>query len=59
VKGEKPARLLLLFSRPGFEKFFAEGGSPLDHPAAGPPSPDFFPRLVEKYGMELLESPSH
>jgi len=32
--GEKPARLLLLFSRPGFEMFFAEGGSPVDEPPA-------------------------
>lgn len=27
VTGAKPARLLMLFSRPGFEIFFAEGGS--------------------------------
>lgn len=57
--GDKPARLLLLFSRPGFEMFFAEGGSPIDRPPAGPPNPDFFRRLVEKYDMELLETPAH
>ena len=56
VVGDKPARLLLLFSRPGFEMFFAEGGSPLDQPPAGPPNPDAFRRLVEKYDMELLET---
>lgn len=59
VLGDKPARLLLLFSRPGFERFFAEGGSPMDRPPAGPPNPDFFRRLVEKYDMELLETPAH
>jgi quercetin dioxygenase-like cupin family protein len=59
VAGDKPARMLMLFSRPGFERFFAEGGSPLDQPPAGPPNPDAFRRLVEKYGMELLEMPSH
>jgi mannose-6-phosphate isomerase-like protein (cupin superfamily) len=59
VTGEKPARLLLLFSRPGFEMFFAEGGSPLDRPAAAPPNPDAFRRLVEKYDMELLQMPAH
>jgi quercetin dioxygenase-like cupin family protein len=59
VTGDRPARMLMLFSRPGFEMFFAEGGSPLDQPPAGPPDPDAFRRLVEKYGMELLETPSH
>lgn len=57
--GEKPARLLLLFSRPGFEMFFAEGGSPIDQPPAGPPNAEAFKRLVEKYDMELLEMPGH
>lgn len=57
VTGGKPARVLLLFSRPGFEMFFAEGGSPLDQPPAGPPNPEKFLRLVEKYDMELLEMP--
>lgn len=57
--GKTPARLLLLFSRPGFEMFFAEGGSPVDQPPAGPPSPEALKRLVEKYGMELLEMPGH
>lgn len=56
VVGDKPARLLLLFSRPGFERFFAEGGAPLDQPPAGPPDADAFRRLVEKYDMELLET---
>ncbi len=59
VAGDRPARILMLFSRPGFEMFFAEGGSPLDQPPAGPPNPDAFRRLVEKYEMELLEMPSH
>jgi len=59
VTGDKPARMLLLFSRPGFETFFVEGGSPADQPPAGPPNPDVFRRLVEKYGMELLETPTH
>lgn len=59
VRGDKPARLLLLFSRPGFENFFAEGGIPLDQPPSGPPDPDRICRLVEKYGMELLERPAH
>lgn len=60
VVGDKPARLLLLFSRPGFEGFFAEGGVPLDQPPAGPPDLNAFRRLVEKYDMELLEAaPCH
>lgn len=59
VVGERPARMLMLFSRPGFEMFFAEGGSPLDQPPAGPPNPDAFRRLVENYDMELLEMPAH
>jgi quercetin dioxygenase-like cupin family protein len=60
VVGDKPARLLVLFSRPGFEMFFAEGGTPLDRPPAGPPDADAFRRLVEKYDMELLETaPCH
>jgi quercetin dioxygenase-like cupin family protein len=60
VAGDKPARLLLFFSRPGFEMFFAEGGAPLDQPPAGPPDADAFRRLVERYEMELLETaPCH
>lgn len=59
VAGDSPARLLLLFSRPGFEMFFAEGGCPLDQPPAGPPNPDVFRQLVEKYDMELLQTPAH
>jgi quercetin dioxygenase-like cupin family protein len=57
VLGNQPARLLLLFSRPGFENFFLEAGSPLDQSPAGPPDPAAMRRLVKKYGMELLEAP--
>ncbi len=59
VVGERPARVLLLFSRPGFETFFAEAGAPLDQPPAGPPDPEEFQRLVAKYEMELLEPLGH
>ena len=59
VVGDKPARLLMMFSRPGFEMFFAEGGSPIDQPPAGPPDLASFRRLVERYDMELLEYPAH
>lgn len=59
VIGQEPARVLLLFSRPGFETFFAEGGTPLDQPPAGPPDPAQFQRLVRKYDMELLEALGH
>lgn len=57
VLGDKPARLLLLFSRPGFEMFFAEGGAPIDEAPARPTDPASFRHLVEKYRMELLETP--
>lgn len=59
VVGERPARVLLLISRPGFESFFAEAGAPLDQPPAGPPDPEQFQRLVAKYEMELLEPFGH
>ncbi len=59
VVGDQRARVLLLFSRPGFEAFFAEGGTPLDEPPAGPPDLADFQRLVRKYDMELLEEPGH
>lgn len=49
----------LLFSQPGFEMLFAEGGSPLDQPPAGPPNSDVFRRLLEKYDLELLEMTAH
>lgn len=58
VVGERPARILLLFSRPGFESFFAEAGAPLDQPP-GPRDPEAMRRVVERYGMELLEAPDH
>ena len=59
VVGERPARVLLLFSRPGFESFFAEGGAPLDAPPSGPPNFDVLRRLCEKYDLELLAAPAH
>jgi quercetin dioxygenase-like cupin family protein len=59
VVGEQPARILLMFSRPGFESFFAEAGAPLDKEPAGPPNSEAFQRIVEKYDMELLETPEH
>ena len=59
VVGEHPARVLLLFSRPGFESFFLEAGAPLDEPPAGPPDLDEFRRVIEKYELDLLETPGH
>jgi quercetin dioxygenase-like cupin family protein len=59
VAGDKPSRMLMLFSRPGFEMFFAEGGSAPDQPPAGAPNPDAFRSLVRKYDMDLLEIPAH
>jgi mannose-6-phosphate isomerase-like protein (cupin superfamily) len=57
VVGQETSKILLLFSRPGFESFFLEAGAPLDQPPAGPPDPDAFRRVVEKYELELLETP--
>jgi hypothetical protein len=51
--------VLLLFSRPGFETFFVEGGAPLDGPPPGPPDPALMQRLAEKYELEILEQPGH
>lgn len=59
VVGDRPTRVLLLFSRPGFEGFFMEGGSPIDEPPAGPPDPKAFQRLVAKYDLEVHEMPGH
>lgn len=55
VVGDRPARVLLLFSRPGFERFFAEAGAPLDGPPGGPPTPE----LLARYDLELLGAPAH
>jgi quercetin dioxygenase-like cupin family protein len=59
VVGDRPARVLLLFSRPGFEQFFVEGGAPLDEPPAGPPDPERMQRLFAKYDLEVLEPIGH
>jgi mannose-6-phosphate isomerase-like protein (cupin superfamily) len=59
VVGEQPARVLLLFSRPGFESFFADAGTPLDQPPAGPPDPQVMRRLLDKYRLDLLETWGH
>jgi quercetin dioxygenase-like cupin family protein len=59
VVGDRTARVLLLFSRPGFEGFFAEGGSPVDQPPAGPPEPEAMQRLFAKYELEVLEAMGH
>jgi quercetin dioxygenase-like cupin family protein len=55
VVGDQPARVLLLFSRPGFEQFFLDAGAPLDGPPAGPPDP----RVLERYDLEVLAPPAH
>jgi mannose-6-phosphate isomerase-like protein (cupin superfamily) len=55
VVGSEPARVLLLFSRPGFEQFFLDAGAPLDGPPGGPPDP----RILEQYDLEVLEQPAH
>lgn len=59
VVGDRPARVLLLFSRPGFESFFLEAGAPLDEPPAGPPDVARLLGLAEKYECEILEPPGH
>lgn len=59
VVGEHAARVLLLFSRPGFEQLFAEAGAPVDQPPAGPPDPERMLQLTEKYDLELLEPVGH
>jgi hypothetical protein len=51
----RPARVLLLFSRPGCESFFAEARAPFGQPRAGPPAAE----LIEKYQLEPLETPRH
>lgn len=58
VIGDRPARVLLLFSRPGFESFFAEAGLPVDAPA-GPPDPERLLGVLGRYDLELLETPGH
>jgi hypothetical protein len=59
VVGERAARVLLLFSRPGFEQFFAEAGAPVDQPPVGPPDPERMRQLIDKYAMQLLEPFGH
>jgi mannose-6-phosphate isomerase-like protein (cupin superfamily) len=56
VTGQEPVRMLLLFSRPGFESFFAEAGAPLDDRA---PGSGLTPAVLDKYNLELLETPGH
>lgn len=58
VVGDRPAKMLLVFSRPGFESFFAEAGVPVDAPA-GPPDPERLLGVLDKYDLELLETPGH
>jgi len=48
VLGDRPLRMLLLFSRPGFETFFREA-------AGAPPEPG----TLSRYGLEILEQPEH
>lgn len=55
VVGDQPARVLLLFSRPGFEQFFLDAGAPLDGPPSGPPER----RVLEHYDLEVLAPPAH
>lgn len=59
VVGDRDARVLLMFSRSGFESFFVEGGSPIDQPPAGPPDPEKMQQLLAKHDLELLEAFGH
>jgi mannose-6-phosphate isomerase-like protein (cupin superfamily) len=58
VVGDRQARVLLFFSRPGFESFFLDAGSPIDEPAR-PPDPERMTSVLARYDLELLEAPSH
>jgi quercetin dioxygenase-like cupin family protein len=49
VVGDSAARVLLLFSRPGFEQFFAEAGA----------EPERMPEVLAKYDLEVLEPFGH
>ena len=49
VVGDEEARVLLLFSVPGFEAFFGEAAA----------APERLPQVAERYGVELLELPGH
>jgi mannose-6-phosphate isomerase-like protein (cupin superfamily) len=59
--GDVPAKMLTTASPPGFEKFVAEAGVPVEESPAPPaPGPETFARLsaaAEKYGIELLPPP--
>jgi len=59
VVGDRAARILLFFSRPGFESFFLDGGSPVDQPPAGPPDPERMQQLFAKYDLDVLEAMPH
>ncbi|HVU78316.1 MAG TPA: cupin domain-containing protein [Gaiellaceae bacterium] len=49
VVGDRPARVLLLFSRPGFEQFFAEASAAQER----------IPEVLAKYDLEVLEPFGH
>ncbi|HEY6960277.1 MAG TPA: cupin domain-containing protein [Gaiellaceae bacterium] len=51
VVGERPARVLLMFSRPGFESFFVEGSSADGHEA--------MQQILAKHDLEVLEPFGH
>lgn len=55
VAGDRPAKVLLFFSRPGFEQFFLDAGTPLDGPPGGPPAAE----ILERYDLEVLAPPGH
>ena len=55
VVGDSPARILLMFSRAGFETFFVDGGSPIGQPLSGPPDPVALQRLFATYDLEVRE----
>ena len=55
VVGDRAARILLMFSRAGFENFFVDGGSPIGQPLPGPPDPAALQRLFATYDLEVRE----
>jgi quercetin dioxygenase-like cupin family protein len=58
--GPAPAKMLILVSPAGLEKFFEEIGTPATDPSATPPPPDI-PRLLAvapRYGIEIVAADS-
>lgn len=62
VTGDGTARALMIFAPGGFDRYFAEAGTPTERrqlPAPAAPDPARLTAIGERYGLQIVGPPPH